>query len=66
MVLFGQKFILSGEMLSWGAIFTINTIFIGFNFSVLSGMGKVKEKVKMLALSTLVVVVVSVVAMLSI
>jgi len=38
LILFGQKFMLSGEMLSWGAIFTIVTIFVGFNFSVLAGL----------------------------
>lgn len=64
-VLFGQKFIVSGEMLSWWAIFTISTIFVWFNFSVLAGMGKIKERVKILFISILLVTISSIVGMYS-
>lgn len=65
-VLFGQKFILSGELLSWWAIFTIITIFVGFNFSVMAGMWKIRERVKILFISILLVTILSIVGMYSI
>lgn len=66
LILFGQKFMLSGEMLSWGAIFTITTIFVWFNFSVLAGLWKIKERVKILFISILLVAVLSLIGMYSI
>lgn len=63
LVLFGQKFVFSGEMLSWWSIFSIFTIFVGFNFAVIAGMGKIKERVKMLLISVVVVAIVSLVGL---
>lgn len=62
-ILFGQKFIFSGELLSYWAIFTVFTIFVGFNFSVLAGMGKIKERVKITFISVLLVTVLSIIGM---
>ncbi len=63
LIFFGKKFMLSGEMLSWGSIFTISNIFVGFNFSVLAGLWKIKERVKILFISTLLVAILSIVGM---
>lgn len=63
LVLFGQKFVFSGEMLSWWSIFGIFTIFVGFNFAVIAGMGKIKERVKMLLISVAVVAIVSLIGL---
>ena len=63
LIFFGKKFILSGEMLSWWSIFTISNIFVGFNFSVLAGLWKIKERVKILFISILSVTIVSILSM---
>ncbi|AHB41440.1 polysaccharide biosynthesis protein [candidate division SR1 bacterium RAAC1_SR1_1] len=63
LVLFGEKFVFSGEMFSWGSIFTIFTTFVGFNFAVIAGMGKIKERVKILLISVIVVTIVSLVGL---
>lgn len=65
LILFGEKFILSWEMLSLGAIFTIVNIFVGFNFSVLAGLGKIKERVKILFIAVLFVTILSIIGMYS-
>ncbi|HPC34825.1 MAG TPA: oligosaccharide flippase family protein, partial [Candidatus Absconditabacterales bacterium] len=65
LVLFGKKFILSGKMMALGALFTIANIFVGFNFSVLAGLGKIKERVKILFITALITVVLSIIGMYS-
>jgi O-antigen/teichoic acid export membrane protein len=52
-------------MLSLGAIFTIVNIFVGFNFSVLAGLGKIKERVKILFIAVLFVTILSIIGMYS-
>lgn len=59
LVFFGKKFIFSWELLSWGALFTTFMIFVSFNFSVLAGMGKIKERVKMMFYSLIMVFFIS-------
>ncbi len=54
--LFGEKYQLSGQLLSLTWIFLIFNILSGFNFSVLAGLGKIKERVKILGISTLITV----------
>jgi len=59
LVFFGEKFLFSGELFRWGAGLTLFTTFVGFNFSVLAGMGKIKDRVKILLFSLLVVALVA-------
>ncbi len=59
LVLFGEKFLFSGILLQRWSIASLLTLFVGFNFSVLAGMGKIKERVKMLLIASVVVVIVS-------
>ncbi len=59
LTLFWEKFVFSGNLFSFGVVFTLFTIFVGFNFSVLAGMGKIKERVKIMLVSVVVVTVVS-------
>ena len=51
LILFGERFVLSGELFSAGALFTVFMVLSSFNFSVLAGMGKIKERVKIMALA---------------
>ena len=60
-LLFGAKFRLSGELLSYWAIFLIFSTLSTFNFSVLWGLGKVKLRVKALSYSTLIFLLSSIV-----
>ena len=39
-LLFGEKFLASGDLLWWFSLFQIFGIFAGFNFSLLAGLGK--------------------------
>ncbi len=59
LILFGYKFVFSGQLFSWWIIVSIFTTFVSFNFAVLAGMWKIKERVKMLLISACVVIVVS-------
>lgn len=45
-ILLWTKFAFSGELLSYGIIFSLFSIFSWFNFNVLAGMWKIKERVK--------------------
>lgn len=49
--LLGTKFAFSGTLLSYWVIFSIFTIFTSFNFSVLAGMWKIKERVKFMGIA---------------
>ncbi len=57
LIVFWTKFLFSGALISIAAIFIVFNILQGFNFSVLAGMGKIKERVKIMAISTLFVIV---------
>ena len=57
LVLFGKKFLFSGELLSYAAIFNVITVLLGFNFAVLAGMGKIKERVKIMLIGTTIHVI---------
>ena len=48
--LFGEKYQTSGQLLSRTWIFLIFNILTGFNFSVLAGLGKIRERVKILGI----------------
>ena len=66
LILFGQKFILSGELMILGGFFTMFSIFVGFNFSVMAGMWKIKDRVKILFYSILLVTALSILWMFTI
>ena len=55
-LLFGEKFLASGDLLWWFSLFQIFGIFAGFNFSLLAGLGK--NFVKVISRWSSVVVVV--------
>jgi len=65
LVLFGKKFILSWKMMALWALFTIANIFVGFNFSVLAWLWKIKERVKILFITVLITVILSIIWMYS-
>ena len=44
-ILFGVKFLYSGQLLTYIAPFLILSILIGINYGFLAGLGKVKERV---------------------
>lgn len=54
--LFGEKYQASGQLLSRTWFFLIFNILTGFNFSVLAGLGEIKERVKILGISTLITI----------
>jgi len=56
-VLYGSNFIYSWTLLSYAAWFVVFNILLAINFSLLAGMGKVKERVKILAIAVCVNVV---------
>jgi len=47
-ILFWEKFIFSGELLKLWALFVFLNILISINFNVLSGLGKVKNRMKII------------------
>lgn len=49
--LFGTKFAFSGTLLSYWAIFSLFTIFSAFNFWILAGMWKIKQRIKFMWIS---------------
>ena len=53
-VLYGEKFVYSWTLLSYAAGFVVFNILLAINFSLLAGMGKVKERVKILAVAVCV------------
>ncbi len=60
LILFGQKFILSGTLLSRSAIGIVFNILLWFNFGVLAGLGKIKERVKILVITTIVTIIITI------
>ncbi len=60
LIIFNKAFVFSGELLQIGAIFSIFSILVGFNFSVLAGMGKIKERVKLLGIASLILTILSI------
>lgn len=56
-VLYGSKFTYSWILLSYAAWFIVFNILLAINFSLLAGMGKVKERVKILAIAVCINVV---------
>jgi len=53
-VLYGEKFVYSGTLLSYAAGFVVFNILLAINFSLLAGMGKVKERVTVIAIAVCV------------
>ncbi len=60
LIFFGQKFVFSGTLFSRSAIFIICNILFWFNFWVLAGLGKIKERVKILMITTIVAIAISI------
>ena len=52
----GEKYLASGWLLSRASFFLLFNIFSGFNFSILAGLGKIKERVKILGIWTIVTI----------
>jgi len=48
-MLFGEKFLFSGKLLVFGGGFVVLSTLIAVNFSILTGLDKVKERVKIIA-----------------
>lgn len=53
-ILFGSKYLLSGNLLTFGAGSFVINILSGINFSILAGMGKVKKKTLIVLLGAVV------------
>ncbi|MFA6256023.1 MAG: oligosaccharide flippase family protein [Candidatus Absconditabacterales bacterium] len=56
-ILFGTKFYYSGQLLMYSAPFLIINVMFIINFGILAGLGKVKQRVKILGIALLVNVV---------
>lgn len=52
LIVYGKKFLFSWILLSWSWIFTVFMLLFIFNYFVLAGMGKIRERVKILAIAT--------------
>lgn len=50
-ILFGQKFMYSGQLLTYSAGFLIFYVLFNINFSLLAGMGKVKARAKIIGIA---------------
>jgi len=61
LIIYGKNFLLSGTLFAWSALFTVLVILFSFNYFVLAGMGKIKERVKILAIATIINVILDVV-----
>ena len=59
-VLFGTKFLYSGELLVYSWPFLIINVLYMINFGILAGLGKVKERVKVLWIALLVNVIINI------
>jgi O-antigen/teichoic acid export membrane protein len=53
-VLYGPNFIYSGELIRYAGVFVVLNILIVINFGILAGMGKVKERVKIIVMALVV------------
>lgn len=60
LIFFGHKFIFSGTLLSRSAICIIFNILFWFNFGVLAGLWKIKERVKVLLITTVLTIIVTI------
>ncbi len=63
LVLFWKKFIFSGHLLTIWSIFSVFIILTNFNFSVLAGMGKIKQRVAIMGIATLFLLGASLISM---
>ena len=59
LIFFGSKYSISGYLLSRWSLFLPFHILVNFNFSVLAGMGKIVERVSIIALSSLITLVIT-------
>lgn len=57
LTIFSKSFVISGKMLSLGGMFSVFSILVGFNFSVLAGIWKIKERVKMMFIAVISVII---------
>lgn len=47
-ILFGEKFLMSGVILQYSAFFIVCNFLLQINFQILAGVGRIKERVKIL------------------
>ena len=59
-ILFGSKFLYSGTLLQYIAIGLVFNVLVGINFGILAGIGKAKERVKVLAWALFVNILINV------
>lgn len=62
LVIFGMKFLFSGSLFAWSAIFIVFNSLLAFNYSVLAGIGKVKERVRIMIISTILTIIFTILA----
>lgn len=63
-VLYGPNFIYSWTLISYAGIFVVLNIIIVINFGILAGMGKVRERVKIIAIALAINIVGNLILML--
>ncbi len=61
MILFGEKFIYSWILLQYSAIFLIFNVLFGINFWFLAGMGKVKQRAKIIFLGLIINIILNII-----
>jgi len=57
LVLFGKNFLISWELLHYSALFLVFNVFVAINFNILAWLGKVKERVRILLIATVINIV---------
>ena len=57
--LFWEKYKISGHLLSLGWFFLLFNLLSSFNFSVLSGLGKIKERITIFAIASIITVIIT-------
>ncbi len=53
-ILFGEKFIYSGQLLTYSSVFLVFYMLYGINIGFLAGMGKVKQRAKIIFIALIV------------
>lgn len=62
LIIFWSKFLLSWVLLSWSALSVVCNSLLVFNFSVMAGMGQIKERVKIMSITTALTIALSIFA----
>lgn len=60
-ILFGEKFLMSGVILQYSALFIVCNFLLQINFQILAGVGRIHERVKILLVGLIFNVILNIV-----